>query len=169
MILLQFLEKLGNNINDTTAHTNHLPFFKKIKKEILLSVENCLTFLDYFIKSYSSNDSGISHFLYEIANQSGDERVVVKSFAQLVQELRKCTTKPVVFLIDQCNAFHANPQTIKLYSDSEKKMVSADENPVGAMFLDWNTFKVNRGGIFWIFFCDSVNANCTRWFCGTFF
>jgi hypothetical protein len=27
---------------------------------------------------------------------------------------------PVVSLIDQCNAFHANPQTIKLYSDSVK-------------------------------------------------
>jgi hypothetical protein len=93
----------------------------------------------YFHPNYGS--------LNEIVNQSGDEKVVI-ALAQLVQEPRKCTAKPVAFLIDQCNSFHANPETIKLYSDSVKVQVASDENPVGAMFLDWNTFNVNRGDIF---------------------
>jgi hypothetical protein len=76
-----------------------------------------------------------------------DEKVV-KVIAQLVQELIKCTTKPVIFLIDQCNAFHANPQTIKLYSDAQVMEIPPRKNPVGAMFLDWNTFNVIRGGIY---------------------
>ena len=71
MILLQYLEL--HNINETIAHTNHLASsFKMIKQDILLSAKNCLIFLDCFVKNYSSNDSDISHFLYEIANQNAN-------------------------------------------------------------------------------------------------
>jgi hypothetical protein len=52
---------------------------------------------------------------------------------------------------DQCNAFHANPPTIKLYSDSVKVLVTSGENSVGAMFLNWNTFNVHHGGIYFGF------------------
>jgi hypothetical protein len=57
----------------------------------------------------------VSNFgsLYNIAKQSGEEKVV-KVLAQLVQELTKCTTKPIVVLIDQCYVFHSNPLTIKI-------------------------------------------------------
>jgi hypothetical protein len=90
--------------------------------------------------------------LWDILDQNfEDEKVVVTTFLKIVEELQMCATKPVVFLIDQCNAFHANPQTIKLYSDCEDAEITPRQNPVGAMFLDWNTFKVNRGGIFFGF------------------
>jgi Mitochondrial ribosomal death-associated protein 3 len=87
--------------------------------------------------------------LWDLLNHNHqDEKVVMDTFYQLVRELKLCATKPVVFLVDQCNSFHTNPQSIKLYSDSEIKEVTPKENPVGAMFLNWNTFKVNLGGIF---------------------
>ena len=90
--------------------------------------------------------------LWDLLNQNfGNDKLVVDTFRQVVEELRLCTTKPVVFLIDQCNVFYENPQTIKLYANRKKKVVSPDENPVGARFLDWNTFKVKRGGIFFSF------------------
>jgi hypothetical protein len=77
-----------------------------------------------------------------------EEKQIIQLFQVIVKELKMCKTKPVVFLIDQYNDFHANPQTIKLYSDGKHMQVTSRENPVGAMFLDWNTFKANRGGIF---------------------
>ena len=80
-----------------------------------------------------------------------EEKQIIEIFQVLVSELQSYEAKPVVFLIDQCNAFHANPQRIKLYSDTEDVEISPRQNPVGAMFLDWNTFKMNRGGIFFGF------------------
>jgi hypothetical protein len=73
--------------------------------------------------------------LWDILDQNfEDEKVVVTTFRKIVEELQMCATKPMVFLIDQCNAFHANPQTIKLYSDCEDAEITPRQNPVGAMF-----------------------------------
>lgn len=89
--------------------------------------------------------------LYEIANQSGDERAIVNAFAQVVDELLMCITKPVVFLVDQCNAFHEDNQMLQMYAHSDLEVVGPMRNPVGKLFLDWNTFKVGNGGIFYGF------------------
>jgi len=80
-----------------------------------------------------------------------EEKQIIRIFQLLVSELQDYETKPVVFLVDQCNAFHENPQKIKLYSKSEHMEITPDQNPVGAMFLQWNTFDVNVGGIFYGF------------------
>lgn len=53
--------------------------------------------------------------LWDLLNQNyQDEKVAMVTFCQLVDELRVCKTKPVIFLIDQCNVFNTNPQKIKL-------------------------------------------------------
>ena len=92
--------------------------------------------------------------LYDIANPSYtlDDITMVRNFARLVWELSMCTMKPVVFLIDQCNAFQESPQMIQMYRTSASKQVTPSENPMGALFLDWNTFRVRCGGIFYGFF-----------------
>jgi hypothetical protein len=90
--------------------------------------------------------------LWDLLNQNfGNDKLVVDTFRQVVEELRLCTTKPVVFLIDQCNVLYENPQTMKLYSDAQDIEIPPRRNPVGARFIDWNTFKVKRGGIFLVF------------------
>jgi len=94
------------------------------------------------------NDFGLINKMTRFLKHDEEEQIIQIS---LVSDLQGYKTKPVVFLVDQCNAFHENPQKIVLYSDSKKTEISFDENPVGAMFLDWNTFKVQRGGIFYGF------------------
>ena len=65
-----------------------------------------------------------------------EEKQIIRVFQVLVWELQSYEDKPVIFLIDQCNVFHESPQMIKMYSNSRKKKVSPDENPVGVLFLD---------------------------------
>ena len=54
--------------------------------------------------------------LWDLLNQHfQDEKVVVDTFCEHVEELQVCKIKPVIFLIDQCNVFNSNSQTIKFY------------------------------------------------------
>jgi hypothetical protein len=98
---------------------------------------------------FPDNFESINKILWTASLEPDEEQWIVQTFTALVRKLQMYKTKPVVFLIDQCNEFHTNPQCIKMYSDSEWKEATPEENPVGRLFLNWNTFQVNLGGIFW--------------------
>ncbi len=79
------------------------------------------------------------------------EKDIFKIFKKIVMKLRMCENKIVIFLVDQCNALHTKSQKITFDSNSSSTNVAPKENPVAAMFLDWNSFKARRGGIFYAF------------------
>jgi hypothetical protein len=70
----------------------------------------------------------------------------------LVDELQSLSTVPVVFLIDQCNAFYTK-HTVRIFSDDERKVVEpgSDHNPIASLFVQWNTFALRRGCILYAF------------------
>jgi hypothetical protein len=75
-----------------------------------------------------------------------DENDLIGCFEHLVQELTDVVDVPVVFLIDQCNAF-CTTHTVKILPKDERKIVvpGSGENPIASLFSQWNTFSMRRG------------------------
>jgi hypothetical protein len=91
--------------------------------------------------------------LYDLLKDGIDSlQKVLQCFASLVQELKNLKVVPVVFLIDQCNAFYTR-HYFRLYSDDEIKVAEPGYqcNPIGYQFVQWNTFRMRRGCILYAF------------------
>jgi hypothetical protein len=89
-------------------------------------------------------------YILENIHESKDEKTINRVFAGIVHTL-KASARPVVFLVDQCNVFNTNPQSIRLSCDGEMKEIPPTQNPVGCHFLNWDTFHMRCGGIFYAF------------------
>ena len=83
---------------------------------------------------------------------ASDENDLILCFEHLVLELTDVGDVPVVFLIDQCNAFYT-PHTVKILPNDERKVVApgSGENPISSLFSQWNTFRMRRGCILYAF------------------
>ncbi len=81
-----------------------------------------------------------------------DENDLIGCFEHLVQELTDVVDVPVVFLIDQYNAFLLK-HTVKILPNDKKIIVQpgSGNNPITSLFSQWNTFSMRRGSIFYAF------------------
>ncbi len=81
----------------------------------------------------------IPNLLELLKNALSPQSNVISCFLMLVDELQSLSTVPVVFLIDQCNAFYTK-HTVQLFSDDERKVVEpgSGHNPIASLFVQWN-------------------------------
>ena len=118
------------NVNDHELKINIFLFMKKWKTatgDDMLRAHMCI----------SKPTQTLLEFVNEGLNWQGTCQDAVDFFESVVFSLRSIDEIPVVFLIDQCNAF------------CELQSSGGCCSRIAAMFLNWNIFRMNRGGIFY--------------------
>ena len=88
----------------------------------------------------------------------------VDTLCQIIKQLLHQSIIPVLFIVDECNAFH-HPHRIR-QNDELKHITDPQMNPIGRFFCgDISYFAVKRGGV--IFAYSSIfefnSANFTDW------
>lgn len=131
-----------------------------VNQEIPLSriVDNFLSYWsravgDHLLGEIRCQKNKLFSNLLDLVNHGlSDETNSIPCFLNLVHELQHVEHVPVVFLIDQCNAFYTK-HTVKIFSDDESKVVEpgSGHNPIASLFVQWNSFQLRRGCILYAF------------------
>lgn len=116
-----------------------------------------------FLKEFRRLNAAIIQPNSKIANliKKVDDKTAVDTFRRVVDLLREQREWPIVFLIDECNAFSHEYQLWQngLWSHFNSKKAYERENepcynhacPIGEIFRDFNTFFTNYGASYFTF------------------
>lgn len=123
-----------------------------------------------FIKKWSEKNEAILNHLnskqnhYEFKFDKLTKENAVKTLREIIDHLKLQSIIPVLFIVDECNAFH-HPH--RFWQNNEiKEITDPVMNPIGRFFCgDINNFAISRGGV--IFAYSSIfefkSKNFTNW------
>lgn len=105
-----------------------------------------------FLSKFPCRKAKFPNLFDLVSDGLSNTKNIFTCFSSLVHELKNLITVPVVFLIDQCNAFFAK-HTVQIFADELPQTVEPGKsgNPIGNLFVNWNHFRMSRGCILYAF------------------